>query len=450
MDTLKKILGATALIVVVLSLSLSRQTLAGTSSIAALQIELAAHLKSDTHRDEAVITALELQELAHSQNDLATEIYALKSLGSTYTWLGAYEEAMLSYESAVAIYNSSLGMELLGQLYFAMSSLLVEMGRYEEGLELIASADAIAQKTGDELMLAILEVNRASILSTIDKSFAAVHALEHASTYFQSVGNEHHYGRARNDIGMIHKDRGEYEAALTEFQAILELTIRTDDIHLRVYALLELGDINRIIGQYENARGFLDQALSLSKKAGDTDWAHFAHSYMAELDQETGNMEGAARQLKEVLRLERRKFNEQDRRTKDEDTTLILLDLDHFKKINDQHGHDHGDAVLVHVSRCLESKLRDADMVARWGGEEFLLLLKQTSIEQGKSVADNLRQSIAGTSPEFCGVQHQVTATLGVVSYCGGTTFTEALRHADEALYRGKLAGRNRVEIATA
>jgi len=243
----------TALLMIALFLSLSCPAQGESSAIAELRAKIEQYTKNDALSNDTVIAALELQQLAHSEKDLAAEVYAFKSLGDTYTWLGAYEQALRAYESSAGIYDVSLGLELQGQLYFAMSSLLIEMESYEEGLKLLDSAAAIAEETGDKLMSAILEVNRASVLSATDESFAAEQALEHASAYFKSVGHERHYGRARNDIGMIYKERSEYEAALAEFGTVLELAKRTNDTSLTVYALLELGDIKRITGNYQGS-----------------------------------------------------------------------------------------------------------------------------------------------------------------------------------------------------
>ena len=115
--------------------------------------------------------------------------------------------------------------------------------------------------------------------------------------------------------------------------------------------------------------------------------------------------------------------------------------------VNDQHGHDHGDAVLVEVSQRLNDNLRNTDIVARWGGEEFLVLLPQTNPEQAQNVAETLRQKIAGSSIEIKGTQHQITATLGVATFSDEATFEQTLELADEALYNGKETGRNKVVL---
>ena len=109
------------------------------------------------------------------------------------------------------------------------------------------------------------------------------------------------------------------------------------------------------------------------------------------------------------------------------------------------HGHDHGDAVLVQVSGVITDSLRSTDIVARWGGEEFLVLLPKTNIEEGVTVAETIRKNIAEQSINYHGVEHKVTSTLGIASYNTHSNFEETIQRADKALYEGKDRGRNRV-----
>jgi diguanylate cyclase (GGDEF)-like protein len=128
-----------------------------------------------------------------------------------------------------------------------------------------------------------------------------------------------------------------------------------------------------------------------------------------------------------------------------DETTVILIDLDHFKQINDIHGHDHGDAVLVRISQLLKSSLRETDVVSRWGGEEFLVLLPKTNINQGLKLAETIRKNIADDSISYGDTVHHVAATLGVTTYGTNVDFEQSIKYADEALYEGKKQGRNRV-----
>lgn len=129
--------------------------------------------------------------------------------------------------------------------------------------------------------------------------------------------------------------------------------------------------------------------------------------------------------------------------------SFILCDLDHFKAINDQHGHDAGDEVLRSVSRVLQACMRDVDFAARWGGEEFLAVLPDTNGEGAQIVAERIRTRIAALSIEATGkAPLQVTMTLGVATMGPQESAEQAIARADNALYEGKRKGRNQVVAA--
>jgi diguanylate cyclase (GGDEF)-like protein len=128
--------------------------------------------------------------------------------------------------------------------------------------------------------------------------------------------------------------------------------------------------------------------------------------------------------------------------------SVIMFDIDHFKRLNDEFGHLLGDDVLRQVSNLFNQNLRKADVACRFGGEEFAIIVPETTGEDAYAVADKLRRVIAQTL--FPGVPRAVTVTAGVASYpVNGTTRDELVKAADEALYAGKQAGRNTVVTAS-
>jgi diguanylate cyclase (GGDEF)-like protein len=350
----------------------------------------------------------------------------------------------------------------------------------------------------------------------------------------------------RNNLGMIHKWRGELDAALPEFEAVYEQALAEDSEQLIVYGLLELGDVERLLGDLSAARRHLNEALERAVEAGEDRWILFAHMYLAELasaedDEGTAElhretvqriqaemqddaMANRARVLEislevlereqqvERLQLERelqqmqlergrtlllfggaaavlmmialwlavqknrvratanreldrlantdaltglnnrRYLIDHMRQRTDAGTArgaLIMIDLDRFKQVNDEHGHDHGDAVLKTVAERIQSMMRAEDILARWGGEEFLTFLPQCDGEAAERVAERIRSAIHEPPIVHDGVSHRITATLGVAAVDGDQNLDDALRRADEALLGGKRGGRNRVQRAT-
>lgn len=125
---------------------------------------------------------------------------------------------------------------------------------------------------------------------------------------------------------------------------------------------------------------------------------------------------------------------------------LVQVDLDHFKRVNDTYGHQAGDRVLIDFTKRVTALLRTSDAFGRMGGEEFILLLPQTALEEAMQVAERIRASL-----EAADIQPAYTASFGVATAVGGAPAIEGLiANADEALYRAKANGRNRVEFTPA
>ena len=124
--------------------------------------------------------------------------------------------------------------------------------------------------------------------------------------------------------------------------------------------------------------------------------------------------------------------------------SLILLDVDHFKSVNDRYGHDAGDVVLVAVARAMERSIRNIDVCARYGGEELAVLLPQTGLAAAVEVAERIRQVIAAHEIPIGGRTLTITASLGVSCYPESAATHDALfTSADQALYDAKGSGRN-------
>jgi len=129
---------------------------------------------------------------------------------------------------------------------------------------------------------------------------------------------------------------------------------------------------------------------------------------------------------------------------------VLLLDLDHFKKLNDTYGHQAGDAALRNAAAILQGHLRKGDLAARYGGEEFVVILPGTKEKGASKLADRVRQAIADAHLVFEGARISVTTSLGMAVWPGdGKDSEQILSAADQALYAAKQGGRNRVVAAS-
>ena len=124
--------------------------------------------------------------------------------------------------------------------------------------------------------------------------------------------------------------------------------------------------------------------------------------------------------------------------------SVLMVDIDHFKKVNDTHGHEAGDRALVAVAKAMRNALRPEAILGRLGGEEFAVLLPQADRQAAMIAAERLRQGVERLSVDIDHTVLQITVSIGVTEISSDQTFETALRHADEALYEAKKGGRNR------
>jgi len=146
--------------------------------------------------------------------------------------------------------------------------------------------------------------------------------------------------------------------------------------------------------------------------------------------------------------INRRKFNEllsyeieRNQRYR-ADLSLIMCDIDHFKKINDSYGHDVGDSALKIFSEEIKKNIREVDIFARWGGEEFMILMPNAKITDANSKAEKLRKVIESINLKMV---DSFTASFGVTNFTNGDTIESFIKRADDALYQAKDKGRNTV-----
>ena len=128
----------------------------------------------------------------------------------------------------------------------------------------------------------------------------------------------------------------------------------------------------------------------------------------------------------------------------------LMIDIDHFKRVNDRHGHAAGDAVLRHAAQLVAMSLRADSVVTRYGGEEFAVLLPVAGLDEARAVAERLRKAVEAEAVEIAGAHIAITISVGLAMMAEDERVDDALKRADAALYRAKNGGRNRVDVALA
>jgi polar amino acid transport system substrate-binding protein len=124
--------------------------------------------------------------------------------------------------------------------------------------------------------------------------------------------------------------------------------------------------------------------------------------------------------------------------------SLIIADIDHFKRVNDTYGHHVGDQVLIEFTNVIETRLNENTIIGRWGGEEFMILCKNTSLIEASEIAESLREDVE--SNDFPMIK-KLTCSFGVASYENNTIYHDIVRYADQALYESKKKGRNTISV---
>ena len=126
----------------------------------------------------------------------------------------------------------------------------------------------------------------------------------------------------------------------------------------------------------------------------------------------------------------------------------MLLDIDHFKQVNDSYSHSIGDEILKLVATEINSHCRADDTVARWGGEEFAILLPNTTVKTAHEICERMRHAIMQIDCTVFAANLRITVSMGIAEFAGEAHYDKLLSRSDGALYKAKQNGRNRVDIA--
>lgn len=216
------------------------------------------------------------------------------------------------------------------------------------------------------------------------------------------------------------------------------------------------GELLRELRQHEDELARFNASLE-QQVADRTEAVDVANRHLMALLEERGELmqklEALAATDSLTGLLNRRAFEEkaatEDRRAQRQHTPISVLtfDIDHFKQVNDRHGHDIGDEALRQCARACAQQLREIDLFARFGGEEFVILLPETDVPGAELLAERLRLTIAGLRIETAQGILQFTASFGIAPHVPGQDLATALQRADQALYAAKHSGRNRVVV---
>ncbi len=392
----------------------------------------------------------------------------LYNIGNVQQSRGMFSEALEAYTEVLSKTLSHGDGYLPSLVHNSLGSLLMEKSDIDGAEEHFRRSLALSEGMGRKRGILNSAVKLVEVERHRGNNRAALKRAEEAEALALSIGDRSNLADLLKAKTLIHRNLGEYEKALEAslaFRSISEelhsekRTRELDLLRVRYEAEARERKIEQLRKQRETQRkliaagavGLAFAGVSLVSmyrnmryRAKTTAELSRAYARVERLSR-TDSLTGLAnrRAMMEKLSAEEARYRRTGR-----PYAVILCDIDDFKRVNDRYGHDCGDIVLRHVADCFGEVLREHDVASRWGGEEFLLLLPETSVTGAVNAAEKARRAIAGSPVIHCGETISLTMTFGV-SPGGGLPVDRAIQMADRALYRGKDKGKNRVCLQT-
>ena len=447
----------------------------GDSAVRADAQLLLGFVNRDLQQYERALTLFrDSADSAREANDGRKLLRAINEEGNVLHYLGRPEEAIARKRAALDLAKTMEDLSGRASIENDIGFILAAEGRNEEALKAFLEAFETFQELGFPREAATTAGNAAEILSILGRPHEAMDWAQRSLELARSGDLPRVEESALRTLASIEKVLGNDARAfefLDEAYRLGQTTHRTetartiDDLKARFEAERRQAELEheKTVRDMELKReqtrrrlwfaAFLGVAMVLILLANQyrlkvrahhqvtlaNDQLEAAHRRLDELartDELTGlanRREAETRLADEVRRFERARAP----------FAVMMLDIDFFKRVNDVHGHDVGDRVLEHLAGILRSSTRSIDLAARWGGEEFLLVLPQTDLDGAVVVADTLRKRLAESPCSVGNRSIPVTVTIGVGLYRGGSV-AACLKRADDALYLGKNEGRDR------
>ncbi|MEN4012582.1 MAG: diguanylate cyclase [Chloroflexota bacterium] len=378
-------------------------------------------------------------DLAQFQTDLRLEAEVQIYLSRAFAECNRHQAAVRAGLRGVEIYQN-LGIQrgevealnTLGEVY-------LKRGELSLALNFLQLSADVAQRIGKRLELASAYRKIGSIHTRLENFPAAAQSLHAALEVADEINARQEQAECHRLLAEAHKAAGEYHLALHHLEKFIVIHHAAfDEESDRRLKTIE------IIHEVENARKDAEiyqlRNVALQQEIEERKKAQSALERIATQDALTGLanrryfLELANRTLEQARRYQR-------------PLSIVMMDVDHFKQINDTFGHNTGDQVLVSVAHCMLTVLRKVDILGRYGGDEFVILLPETTQEGARRLTERLRQVVSQQSLIAGGVSLPISLSIGFASNINhpDLPLDELLQRADRALYFSKQAGRGRV-----
>lgn len=447
--------------------------------------------------EDALPIGLRANQLAEQIGDKYRIGLIQSLLGRIYWHIDDYPTAMDYYLNALKLVQTEHHPDLeislingLGMVQYGLENYNESLGYFKACLEKANADDLTGRADANN--------NIGYVLHMLGRDREAVEYAAAALTLFNQMGAYVGKLHTLHSLGAIHFALRNYDQAMTFLQEGLELSRKNNSQLLELTYVSEISRIHQVRGNFDESEEELLLALQIAEKINSLTNISLIHERLIEIykrkqdyksaldhfeafhaaykkifndksDRRIKNLEilnqvENARKQAELYRelagtdsltslVNRRHFLEiaevaiQHVKINKDQLAIIMLDIDHFKNVNDQYGHKAGDEVLSTVAASIKKSLRGADVAGRYGGEEFVVLVSGASADQSLKIADRIRRAVAQQAIQINHVNVPVTISLGVVSINPDRVLPvdELINCADQAMYMAKQQGRNRV-----
>ena len=384
--------------------------------------------------------------VARAMGDEQTVALTLCNLAGAWCTMGRLRDASDAYEEAMVWAQEHGHLRLQALIHAGRGGVAFQRGAVAQGREAYGRSARVLHEVGDHFQVARQAMLVAQALQGLERFAEAREAYEEGIELAEAHGLTHLVVPALGDLAECQLRLGETEAAHEAFRACIRL--QRVDLDAQVRAVrVEAGRAHATLLAMKEAGWERERRVALEASHAELQKALSAQSLLRQ------ELEEASRTDALTGLPNRRAFDQRMRfvRTQAERygraTSLMLVDVDHFKRVNDAHGHDVGDEVLVGLGRRVSGAVRGTDLLARWGGEEFVVLLPETSVGGAAVCARKLVDSVRSAALVTRAGPLRVTVSVGVATVAPGEVDADLLRRADAALYCAKEDGRDRVVV---
>ena len=408
------------------------------------------------------------KELEHDYRTLGDDEHLVdihSQQGLLYLETEEYDKALPLMAEAELYYLRQQQEGMLAWSRIEMATLLLKQNKPAQAmakLELVKT-HLLRGEGADSVTLGHWHIVMATALDAMGKPVEALRHLEEAEPIFAREQNLRFLARVHEVRARVLERQGQIREALTSLKRFVQ-TRQALELRLREQRSLQMRfEFDLARKELENQTLRSEQQLQAEKLKQLQERRYWQYLVVALLLLVMGilviHQRSRTRKMQRLAMTDdltglhnRRQIQAKGRkwfaqaRASGKPLCVLLLDIDHFKRVNDQLGHQVGDQVLTAVAQCIEEQVRSLDRVGRNGGEEFLVLLPDTGLEEAAEVAERVRISVSRLVIEGVPADHPIHVSIGCAEYrAEDDNLGELIRRADEAMYGAKLAGRNRV-----